>query len=280
MSIKSLVTYCFESVCYSGIYAPHHPKIPPGIVFGLANGDMDKLPLVLYNPLKLHSTIYYTFVSGILVFGVSIFTNLFFAHHLTDDTNDVNMKTMELDYSKKYYDKYDVLCEKNLPNLHEDKKEDKKEDNVHSNRIIDFTGQYGNVIMQYNSHEEAFEYFADNKNIPFTYLETVSRKLGITFHCTHKIIDRRKNTTLEDKIENKKIHNTGSEKNKKPYKKKSDPRSISNIVNAKANKFIYIGKFSSFNPLQTIRYSEASPSKNNIRSKFSYKEYMESLKYT
>ena len=115
--------------------------------------------------------------------------------------------------------------------------------------------------MFYNTESDAFEYLADNKNIPFTYLETVSRKLGNSFHCTSKIIDRR------------------NVQHKKKSKISTELSNVSNEnVKAKANKFIYIGKFSSINPLQTSRYDNASPSKKYIRSTFSYKEYMESMK--
>jgi len=268
-------------VCYTGTYTPYHPKIPPGIVYGLANGVVDNLPVVLYHPeqiqLHTHGSLHYCLVCGFLFFGVSIFKYLFLADHLKkhdDDDDDQNNKLITIDYSKKYYDKYDELCkQKDVSKIKEkcDNNSDSitKEKSMPLNQVIDFTGQYGNVMMYYNPVSESFDYFADNKNVPFTYLETVSRRLGNIFHCTDKIIDRRTIVNDDD--------NKNNDNNKRKH---NDTRKLSNIVKAKANKFIYVGKFSSINPLQTLQYEEASSSKKSIRSKLSYKEYMESLKRT
>ena len=286
MNVNNLVTFCNDVVCYTGIYSPHHPNVPPGIVYGLANGVIEKLPLVLYQQPIDYTQSYFSYmdwimkyysISGIMLMGASIFKYLFLkeSHLKSHDENDGKPNIIE--YSKKYYDKYDALCKQSrLSNPHEDKNEQvpktkNDHETMHLNHVIDYTGQYGNVMMYYNSESEAFDYFADNKNIPFTYLETVSRKLGIAFHCTNKIIDRRDNPQNEQ--------NTDSD-SKKRNKKHKDPRNVSNIVNAKSNKFIYVGKFASFNPLQTLLYDEASPCKKSIRSNFSFKEYMASLKYT
>ena len=48
----------------------------------------------------------------------------------------------------------------------------------------------GLVIMLYNGEREGFEYWCDNKNIKFDYLETVARKFVIMNFCTSLYIDR------------------------------------------------------------------------------------------
>ena len=275
-NLNNLVTFCNDSICYSGAYSPNHPKIQPGIVYGLAKGVADNLPLVRYNPhMHIHyakSLLYwmthYTSVSGILLFGASIFKCLFLADQFNNNENgDERDNKKKIDYSEKYFDKFDAI--RNLP---EAEKYQESKNDTRFNQVIDYTGKYGNVLMFYNPATEGFEYFADDKNIPFPYLETVSRKLGNTFHCTDKIVDRR------NVVQNKQSENT----------LKSETIVSSNLAKSanlkktvsKANKFIYVGKFSSMNPLQSVQYDEASPSKKSIRSKFTYKEYMESLQMT
>jgi hypothetical protein len=276
-NLNNLVTFCDDTICYAGVYSPNHPKIQPGIVYGLAKGVVDNLPLVLYNPQKTNyakSFLYwlghYTTVSGILLFGASIFKCLYLTDHFQNkEKEEERDHKITVDYSMKYYDKFDVI--RKLPDAQiNQKRKDETDVSTTSmlNQVIDYTGKYGNVMMYYNADKEGFEYFSDDKNIPFSYLETVSRKLCNTFHCTSKIVDRR-----EAHEKNKEAATTNKNSTKQAKQAKS-------VGKSKANKFIYIGKFSTMNPLQSLRYDEASPSKKSIRSKFSYKEYMESLKYT
>ena len=196
--MNNLVTFCFDSICYSGMFSPNHPKIPPGIVYGLANGVAENLPLVLYSPHNhtnsksfLYWILHYTSISGILLFGASVFQCLFLADNWKDTMqNEKEDAAKTIDYSKKYFDKYDVLKSLHDP-AHDEENTDNSANRSHLNQVIDYTGQYGNVLMYYNPESDSFAYLADNKNIPFTYLETVSRKLGISFHCISNIIDRR-----------------------------------------------------------------------------------------
>jgi hypothetical protein len=51
------------------------------------------------------------------------------------------------------------------------------------NNIIIENTPAGMVIMRYNSNNDVFEYYS-NKSISYCFLETVSRKYAITFHCT------------------------------------------------------------------------------------------------
>lgn len=274
--MNNLVTFCSELVCYSGEYTAHHPMVPPGVVYGLANGVADKLPLVLYDLQNspqsssfslLYWVLHYSSVTGVMLIGASIFKHLFLSEIIIlYNTNEVEGIRKENDYSKKYYDKYDTLCEKYSSTTTSNLPDNNKRIKMQMNQVIDYTGKHGNVMMKYNEESEAFEYFADNKNIPFTFLETVSRKLAISFHCTNVIEDRRSLHYLKDNKKNKQTDNEKDQNKEKPPISKS-------------NKFIYIGKFSSINPLQTSLYEESSSthSKKYIRSKYSYKEYMRSL---
>ena len=279
--MNNLVTFCSELVCYSGEYSPNHPMVPPGIVYGLANGLADNLPIVLYDLQQSHQSssfsflywvLHYSSVTGVMLIGAYTFKHLFITeNNLLGDSNEEEDKIDKtISYYNKYYDKFDSLCEyysnssasSNMPSTTDDKKKSNK---MQMNQVIDYTGQHGNVLMKYNEESEAFEYYADNKNIPFTLLETVSRKLAISFHCTDVIVDRRASHYRKDKHEEKQRENIKDQKKDK-------------LPISKSNKFIYMGKFSSINPLQTSLYDEAaSHTKKYIRSKYTYKEYMRCL---
>ncbi len=287
--MNNLVTFCSELVCYAGEYSPNHPMVPPGIVYGLANGLSDNLPLVLYDLQNSHQSssfsflywiLHYSSVTGVMLIGAYTFKHLFFTEiSILGNANEEEEYKIDktMSYYKKYYDKFDTLCEiysnskatststSNLPPTPDDIKKSNK---MQMNQVIDYIGQHGNVLMKYNEESEAFEYYADNKNIPFTLLETVSRKLAISFHCTNVIVDRRATHDLKEKRKDNQRDNI-----KDKVKLKKDKLPIS-----KSNKFIYIGKFSSINPLQTTMYEEAAThTKKYIRSKYSYKDYMRSL---
>ena len=125
--MNSLVTFCTDLVCYSGYYSAHHPNVPPGIVYGLANGLAENLPLVMYNANSISSqqigvgvnslysiaykALHYFSVSGIFVLGASIFKYLHLSNNFSEEKEECENNAV-MDYSKKYYVKYDALCKK------------------------------------------------------------------------------------------------------------------------------------------------------------------------
>lgn len=118
-------------------------------------------------------------------------------------------------------------------------------DCVSKNRYITDETPEGYVFMRYNKEEEGFEYWCDNKNIRFMYLETVARKYVSNYLCKSLYKDRK---TEEDKQENNEKQEKEEEEEMddvfvKPKKstEKSKSRSISNTV---SNKYIYKGKIS------------------------------------
>ena len=64
--------------------------------------------------------------------------------------------------------------------------------------VLESTPQ-GIVIMRYNNEREGFEYWCDNKNIKYDYLETVARKFVIMNFCTNLYVDRRENIKKQQK---------------------------------------------------------------------------------
>ena len=122
----------------------------------------------------------------------------------------------------------------------------------------------GLVIMLYNGDREGFEYWCDNKNIKFNYLETVARKFVIMNFCTSLYVDRfddikkqqeefdenfetgnDKGDKVEDKVEEK-IEEESVFVKKKVKKKEVKKGDRKKIVAKKSNKYLYIGKISEF----------------------------------
>jgi hypothetical protein len=76
----------------------------------------------------------------------------------------------------------------------------------------------GNVAMCYNHAKGSFEYYSDN-TIPYRYLETVSRKYVMTFHCKNLYIDM--NIELQNAITKKELKEKEKEEKTKENELKS-----------------------------------------------------------
>jgi len=135
----------------------------------------------------------------------------------------------------------------------------------------------GLVIMLYNGEREGFEYWCDNKNIKFDYLETVARKFVIMNFCTSLYVDRyedikNQQDEFDDYLEtgNEKEEEEEEEKEKieesvfvkkKKKKKEVKKEDRKKIVAKKSNKYLYIGKINEF---EWIRKSEESRIVNEV----------------
>lgn len=101
--------------------------------------------------------------------------------------------------SRCLWDKYDILDdfedEFEEEELYEDKyplQKDLSGNKPTNTTIIEHTPD-GSVIMSYNYDNEGFEYWVDNKNIKYDYLETVARKFVKMNFCSDLYIDRKEN---------------------------------------------------------------------------------------
>jgi hypothetical protein len=146
----------------------------------------------------------------------------------------------------KYEDKYNFI----------DYSDDENENETNENNIINDATPDGNVFMKYNEEEEGFEYWCDDKNIKYDYLDTVARKYCLSFNCCEIYEDRKKNIELqktkekeeEKEVEEKEVEEKEVEekeesifvKSKKIDTKKND-RSKGEVA-LKSNKYIYKGK--------------------------------------
>ncbi len=172
---------------------------------------------------------------------------------------------------EKYEDKYNFI------DYIDD--ENEAENELNDNNIVEDHTPDGNVCMKYSKEEEGFEYWCDDKNIKYDYLDTVARKYCLSFNCCEIYEDRKKNIE-EQKAKEKEEDEEDSEKEDteeesifiKPKKigtKKND-RSKGDVA-LKSNKFIYKGKFGECNIFLKTRDDELK--KNKTKNKMSFLDW-------
>jgi len=161
---------------------------------------------------------------------------------------------------EKYEDKYNFI------DYIDD--ENEAENELNDNNIVEDHTPDGNVCMKYSKEEEGFEYWCDDKNIKYDYLDTVARKYCLSFNCCEIYEDRKKNIEeqkAKEKEEEDKEEEEDTEeesifiKPKKIGTKKND-RSKGDVA-LKSNKFIYKGKFGECNIFLKTRDDELKKKK-------------------
>jgi len=117
-----------------------------------------------------------------------LFAMILISQHLYA-TGDIIVDDEE-DQEELYEDKYPIIKDKNT----------NKEPNTKLLSILEYTPQ-GNVFMKYDPENESFDYWADYKEIPFKYLETVARKYVNTFCCVDLYIKEESDEEYSDDFE-------------------------------------------------------------------------------
>ena len=158
-----------------------------------------------------------------------------------------------------------------------------KDAKTNENNIINDATPEGNVFMKYIEDNEGFEYWCDDKNIKYDYLDTVARKYCILYNCFGIYNDRKKSIKQqeEDKKEDEREEEKETEveeesifvKQKKIETKKTD-RSKGSVA-LKSNKFIYKGKVSDCPTFLKTREDEL---KIKTKKNMSFAEWMSSSK--
>ena len=122
------------------------------------------------------------FIVGTLVYGLGFTVSAWFISRclwnkedVLEDFEDFEDEVVE----DKYEDKYPL-------------QKDLSGNRPTNTTIIEHTPD-GSVIMSYNYDKEGFEYWVDNKNIKYDYLETVARKFVKMNFCSDLYIDRKDN---------------------------------------------------------------------------------------
>ena len=148
------------------------------------------------------------------------------------------------------------------------------EEKNHKNLMVQEATPYGSVFMKWNEENESFDYWCDNKEIKYVYLEVVARKYCTMFGCPEIYIDRGKDIQRQKELEkqaeekanmeeeDKKEEEVDSDdelfaKLKKPEEvKKSVSKKKVEIAAVKANKYRRVGKISEMVLLQKVKLKE------------------------
>ena len=169
--------------------------------------------------------------------------------HMRQVENEEDWSDYESEEEESYEDKY---C------LDFVKQNDEKKN--HKNLMVQESTPDGSVFMKYNEENESFDYWCDNKEIKYVYLEVVARKYCTVFTCPEIYIDREKDIERQKQLEkeaeekakmeeeDKKDEEADSDdelfaKLKKPDEvKKSVSKKEVEIAAERANKYRRIGK--------------------------------------
>ena len=165
-----------------------------------------------------------------------------------------------------YEDKY---------NLNIVKQNDEKKDHV--KLMVQETTPDGAVFMKWNEENEGFDYWCDNKEIKYVYLEVVARKYCTMFGCPEIYIDRKKDIERQEELkkqqeekenmeeEDKKEENEEEvdsddelfAKLKKPEQvKKSIEKKKTETAAVRSNKYRRVGKISEMVLLGKVKSKE------------------------
>ena len=152
------------------------------------------------------------------------------------------------------------------------------EEKNYKNLIVQEATPDGSVFMKYNEDNESFDYWCDNKEIKYVYLEVVARKYCTMFGCPEIYIDRGKDIQRQKELEkqaeekanmkeeDKKEEEVDSDdelfaKLKKPQEvKKSVSKKKVETAAVRSNKYRRVGKISEMILLQKVK-SNKEPKK-------------------
>ena len=145
----------------------------------------------------------------------------------------------------------------------------------HTKLMVQESTPQGIVFMKWNKENEGFDYWCDNKEIKYVYLEVVARKYCTIFGCPEIYIDRKKdiqkqedlkkqaeekaNMKEEDKKEDEEADSDDElfAKLKNPQEvKKSVEKKESQTAAVRSNKYRRVGKISEMVLLQKVKPKE------------------------
>jgi len=184
--------------------------------------------------------------------------------NINSDNKEKELTDEEI-YINKYYDKFNSL-------MSHDIEEDRVKD-LKKSVLFEDTPR-GRVILYYDFEKESFVYYCDTKDIPYSFLETATRKYVTINNCKKIMVDMKEELKMaEDKLAQEKIASANSVKNDtnkgknnmfatfKSYNRKGSGGSNSNTLNKKfilcgnANRYSYLGKISDYSFLDKTGYN-------------------------
>ena len=143
--------------------------------------------------------------------------------------------------------------------------DDNKDVDMRNNSICESTPD-GLVFMKYNKDNEGFDWWGDNKQTAYKYLETVARKYVKVFKCSNLYIDREED--LKRQLEREKEEEERAKKEAEDKKEEEDsdddlfvkfktnekikPKKKEKRAAINGNKYKYCGKIKDFKVLTQI----------------------------
>ena len=131
-----------------------------------------------------------SFIPFTILFSSWVVAKLVFLPYVEMAKNEKEIEWTEEEEIVKYEEKYPII-EKNIKN----------EDLATDNCCVCESTPDGLVFMKYNKKNECFDWWGDNKNVKYIYLETVSRKYVNIFKCSGLYIDRQEDLKSQLKKE-------------------------------------------------------------------------------
>jgi hypothetical protein len=166
-----------------------------------------------------------------------------------DDSSDSSEESIE---EIPYEDKYPINEALN----------DNAELNTENSSVCETTPD-GVVFMKYNKDNEGFDWWSDDKQTKYIYLEAVSRRYVTTFQCSELYIDRK--ADLIKQLEREKEREERVKMKEEEAQEDSDddlfvkfkptekikPKKIENRASINGNKYKYVGKIKDYHVLKT-----------------------------
>ena len=147
------------------------------------------------------------------------------------------------------------------------KKDKKRELDTENCSVCESTPD-GLIFMKYNDDNEGFDWWGDNKQTSYKYLETVARKYITVFRCNWLYIDRAKNIKIQLEKEKEREEKAKMEAEDKKDKEvdsdddlfvkfkqneKIKPKKKEQTAAIVANKYKHCGKISDFKLLKKVK---------------------------
>lgn len=145
----------------------------------------------------------------------------------------------------------------------------------HINLMVQESTPDGSVFMKWNEDNESFDYWCDNKEIKYMYLEVVARKYCTMFGCPEIYIDRGKDIQRQKELEKQAEEKAKMEEEDKKEEEEADsddelfaklkkPEEVKKSVAKKkvktaavrSNKYRRVGKISEMVLLQEVKSKE------------------------
>ena len=197
-----------------------------------------------------------SFIPFTILFSSWVVAKFVYLPHMKDVENEKDIEWPdEEEEETPYEDKYPLA----------EAGDDNKDVDMGNNSICESTPD-GLVFMKYNKDNEGFDWWGDNKQTAYKYLETVARKYVKVFKCSNLYIDREED--LKRQLEREKEEEERAKKEAEDKKEEEDsdddlfvkfktnekikPKKKEKRAAINGNKYKYCGKIKDFKVLKQI----------------------------